>query len=59
MREHELSYLHVLVGQHDKDEAEDACCRYRADQQRGEQIVGNLSLWRKRCKIMLDTRVNQ
>lgn len=21
-----LSYLHVLVEQHDKDEAEDACC---------------------------------
>lgn len=41
-----LSYLHVLVEEQDEDEAEDACHRYGANQQRGEQIVGNGSLWR-------------
>lgn len=40
-----LSYLHVLVEEQDEDEAEDACHRYGANQQRGEQIVGNGSLW--------------
>lgn len=41
-----LSYLHVLVEEQDEDEAEDARHRYGANQQRGEQIVGNSSLWR-------------
>ena len=51
-----LLYLHVLVEQHDEDEAEDPCCWYRANQQRCEQIMGNSSLCRETEMIMLGTR---
>lgn len=41
-----LSYLYVLVEEQDEDETEDARHRDGADEQRGEQTVGDGSLWR-------------